>query len=295
MTKLITRVRTKAIIKMSRIGILLLANLLISTNAIADEQTSVSVGVFSKSLTNELRLTIAEENNTAAIIDQHIGKATGKTRTEIINSKAKSIKLSKNSSKSMTKDNLLAQSRNYSNYADFAIYGATTLLQDDYDSDGFYQTFSVSFDADIVSYTQSQLGEVYALFYISNNGGPWTHYYTTDNFIIEGETDLDEYEVITTFLSGYSTDHYDILIDLYQVGYSDIAASYSSDNSNALFALSLESADYDEPYEAPYIEVVEISHGGSFSMSLLLLFLLIYIFRTSSIESIKHSLLDNFR
>jgi hypothetical protein len=289
MTKLITRVRTKAIIKMSGVGILLLANLLISTNAIADEQTSVSVGVFSKSLTNELRLTIAEENNTAAIIDQHIGKATGKTRTEIINSKAKSIKLSKNSSKSMTKDNLLAQSRNYSNYADFAIYGATTLLQDDYDSDGFYQTFSVSFDADIVSYTQSQLGEVYALFYISNNGGPWIHYYTTDNFIIEGETDLDEYEVITTFLSGYSSDHYDILIDLYQVGYSDIAASYSSDNSNALFALSLESADYDEPYEAPYIEVVEISHGGSFSMSLLLLlFLLIYILRTISIAVIPH-------
>ena len=290
MTKLLTKVRTKTIIKMSRVGIFLLANLLNSTNAVADQQKSISVGVLSKNLTTELRLNIAEENNTAAIVDQQIGKATGKTRTEIINSKEKSIKLSKNSSKSMTKDNVLAQSRNYinySNYADFAIYGATTLLQDDYDSDGFYQTFSISFDADIVSYTQSQLGEVYALFYISNNGGPWTHYYTTDNFIIEGETDLDEYEVITTFLSGYSTNHYDILIDLYQVGYSDIAASYSSDDSNALFALSLESADYDEPYEAPYIEVVEISHGGSFSMSLLLLFLLIYFLRTSTRKSSK--------
>jgi hypothetical protein len=57
-------------------------------------------------------------------------------------------------------------------------------------------------------------------------------------------------------------------------------ASYSSDDSNALYALSLESADYDEPYEAPYIEVVEISHGGSFSIVILLLFLLIYFFRT---------------
>jgi len=276
MTKLITRVKTKEFFNMSIVGILLLANLLISTNTIAQEQTSVSFGVLSKNLTTDLRLTIAEENNTTSIVDQNIGKATGKTRTEIINSKVNAIKLSKN----LPKGKVLARSRSYSNYPDFAIYGATTLLQDDYDSDGFYQTFSVSFDADIVSYTQSQLGEVYALLYISNNGGPWTHYYTTDDFIIEGETDLDEYEVITTFLSGYSTDHYDILIDLYQVGYSDIVASYSSDDSNALYALSLESADYDEPYEAPYIEVVEISHGGSFSIVIVLLLLLMYLLRT---------------
>jgi hypothetical protein len=276
MTKLITRLRTKEFINMSIVAILLLANLLNSTNAIADEKTSISVGVLSKNLTTDLRLTIAEENNTASIVDQHLGKATGKTRAEIINSKVNSIKLSKN----LSKGKVLAQSRSHNNYTDFAIYGATTLLQDDYDSDGFYQTFSVSFDADIVSYTQSELGEVYALLYISNNGGPWTHYYTTDDFIIEGETDLDEYEVITTFLSGYSTDHYDILIDLYQVGYSDIVASYSSDDSNALYALSLESADYDEPYEAPYIEVVEISHGGSFSIVIVLLLLLMYLLRT---------------
>jgi hypothetical protein len=288
MTKLITKLRTKEFINMSIAAMLLLANLLNSTNAIADEKTSISVGVLSKNLTTDLRLTIAKENTTASIVDQNIGKATGKTRADIINSNVNSNKLSIPPSKSLSKGKVLAQSRSHNNYPDFAIYGATTLLQDDYDSDGFYQTFSVSFDADIVSYTHNQLGEVYALLYISNNGGPWTHYYTTDDFIIEGETDLDEYEVITTFLSGYSTDHYDILIDLYQVGYSDIVASYSSDDSNALYALSLESADYDEPYEAPYIEVVEISHGGSFSMSLLLLFLLIYILRTISIESIKH-------
>jgi hypothetical protein len=280
MTKLITKLRTKEFINMSIVAILLLANLLNSTNAIADEKTSISVGVLSKNLTTDLRLTIAKENTTASIVDQNIGKATGKTRADIINSNVNSNKLSIPPSKSLSKGKVLAQSRSHNNYPDFAIYGATTLLQDDYDSDGFYQTFSVSFDADIVSYTHNQLGEVYALLYISNNGGPWTHYYTTDDFIIEGETDLDEYEVITTFLSGYSTDHYDILIDLYQVGYSDIVASYSSDDSNALYALSLESADYDEPYEAPYIEVVEISHGGSFSIVILLLFLLIYFFRT---------------
>ncbi|MDX2368798.1 MAG: choice-of-anchor H family protein [Colwellia sp.] len=270
MIKVMSKVMTKNFINKSVVGILLLANLIISSFAVAEERTSISFGELSKNLTTDLRHTIATENKAASIVDQQIGKATGKTRTEMLQTTIKPSKVSKTLS--------LARSNNYSNNADlaeFSIYGATTLLQDDYDSDGFYQTFSVIFDADIYSYTESQWGEVYALLYISKNGGPWKHYYTTDDFIIEGESDLDEYEVMTTFLSGYSTDHYDILIDLYQVGYSDIVASYSSDDSNALYALSLESADYDEPY----IEVIEISHGGSFSIVIILLFLLTYSVR----------------
>ncbi|MCI2285180.1 choice-of-anchor H family protein [Colwellia sp. MSW7] len=144
-------------------------------------------------------------------------------------------------------------------------------LADDLDGDGFYQTFSVIFDADIYSYTASPWGEVYALLYLSKNGGPWVHYFTTDYFIIEGESDTDEYEVMTTFLSGYNADYYDVLIDLYQVGYNDIVASYSSDDDNALYALSLESADHDEPY----IEVVQVHGGGSFSIMSLLIVLII--------------------
>jgi hypothetical protein len=249
-------------------GILLLVSTLVSNFAIADERTSISYGELSKNLTSNHRLAIAKENQVALIVDQHIGKASGKTRTEIHNKKK-------------NKPATLARNNRYSNFADFAIYGATSYLQDDYDGDGFYQTFSVSFDADIYSYTPNQLGEVYALLYISKNGGPWTHYYTTDNFLIEGETDLDEYEVITTFLSGYSADHYDILIDLYQEGYSDIVASYSSDDSNALYALSLESADYDEPY-IEVVEVIEVSHGGSVSIITLLCFIFLYSIRTAN-------------
>ena len=271
MIKIITKVMTKNFINNNVVCILLLANLFVSSHTIAEEQTSVSYGVLSKNLTTNIRKNIIKENNATSIVDQHIGKATGKTRTEILKSKVKPIMMSKTSS--------LERNKSYNSYADFAIYGASTLLQDDYDSDGFYQTFSVNFDADIYSYTQTQWGEIYALLYISKDGGPWTHYYTTDSFIIEGESDLDEYEVITTFLSGYSTAHYDILIDLYQIGYSDIVASYSSDDSNALYALPLESADYDEPYIEPYVEVVEISHGGSFSIAMLLLFLFIYSVR----------------
>lgn len=267
MIKVITNMTTKNFINKSVVGILLLVNIIVSSHAIAQEQTSISFGDLSKNLTTDNRLAIAKENRASSIVDQHIGKATGKKRTEILSNKK-------------NKKSTSARKMSHGNYADFGIYSATTYLQDDYDSDGFYQTFSVIFDADIYSYTPSQLGEVYALLYISKNGGPWTHYYTTDNFLIEGETDVDEYEVVTTFLSGYSADHYDILIDLYQVGYSDIVTSYSSNDSNALYALSLESADYDEPYVEPYIEVIEVSHGGSLSILIILLFLITYFLRT---------------
>ena len=253
----------------SIISILLLINLLVSNFATADEPTSISFGELAKNLTTGSKLEILTENKTTLIVDQHTGKATGKTRDEILKSNITTVKSQIAS----------ARHNSYNNYADFTIYGATSILEKDYDSDGFYQTFSVIFDADIYSYTPSQLGEVYALLYISKNGGPWTHYYTTDSFLIEGDTDLDEYEVMTTFISGYATDHYDILIDLYQVGYQGIVASYSADDSNALYALSLESADYDEPY-VEFIEVIEISHGGSVSFLIIILLLSVYTIRT---------------
>ena len=115
------------------------------------------------------------------------------------------------------------------------------------------------------------MGEVYALLYLSKNGGPWTHYFTTDTFIIEGESDLDEYEVISTFMSGYATDHYDVLIDLYQVGYTDVVASLSSNDTDALYALPIESAEYDKHY----VEEVEINGGSMFGLILPLLIVLL--------------------
>jgi hypothetical protein len=277
MTKLITQTVIKNFIHKSIVATLLLVSTLANSNTISQERTSISYGDSSKNLTPASRITLAKEikNNIMInqVIDQNIGKATGKTRTEILKDKSNTKLTTKRlltptpSARINTINNTYNNS--YNSYADFSIYGATTLLQEDYDNDGFYQTFSVIFDADIVSYTANQLGEVYAFMYISKNGGPWTHYYTTDNFLIDGDTDLDEYEVMTTFLSGYSTGYYDILIDLYQEGYNEVVATYSSDDSNALYALPLESADYDEPY-------IEVKNGGSFSISIILFFLVVY-------------------
>jgi len=235
----------------------------VNASELSVDQYTVSQGAYKKDINEHQRKTIIKTNKLKELSDQLSGKASAKTRGAILN----------NQKQSFTKAQSNGSSENKSSgyYADFSIYGASSYLQDDYDRDGFYQTFSVTFDADVYSYTDNQFGEVYALLYLSKNDGPWRHYFTTDNFIIEGDSDLDEYEVISTFVSGYSTDHYDVLIDLYEVGYSDIVTSISSNDSDALYALPIESAEYDEPY----VEVVEVHGGSLYWLTLLLLSVLL--------------------
>ena len=233
----------------------------VNASELETTHSSISYGVLSQAINDDMRLNITKKSDAFLVSDQTTGKATGKTRDEI-----QKIK------QTMAKTSPLVQPMSRSYAPEFTIYNAFTTLQDDFDRDGYYQTFSVVFDADIHSYDSNDISEVYALLYLSENGGPWFHYYTTDDFIIHSNSDLDEYEVITTFMEGYHPGYYDVLIDLYQVGNTNIVASYSSDDSQALYGLPLESADYDRVY----VESVYIHHGGSLStLSLIMLFLLL--------------------
>lgn len=153
----------------------------------------------------------------------------------------------------------------------FSIYTGYSQLITDIDEDGYYQTFSVSFDADILSPIRNEQALVYADLYLSQNGGPWVLYFSTDDFVITGESTDDEFEVVTQLDSGYVPDNYDVLIDLFEVGYTDVVATYSSDDTNTLHALPLESSDYDPEY----IEVEYDDHGGGFDWSTLSLLLIL--------------------
>ncbi|GAA0789579.1 MULTISPECIES: choice-of-anchor H family protein [Pseudomonadati] len=156
-------------------------------------------------------------------------------------------------------------------YRDFAIFEAYSRLFDDLDQDGFYQTFSVTFDADVYGYTLNEPANVYAEMYLSRNGGPWEHYYTTDVFTIYGQSEDDDFEVLTTLSQGYQTDFYDVLIDLYEYGYPEVVATLSADESDGLYALALESHDRDVVYEQEIVEEVVIVGGGSLSWGALFL------------------------
>lgn len=162
-------------------------------------------------------------------------------------------------------------------YHQFEIYEAYSRLFKDDDYDGFHQTFSVTFDADVFGAEINPYAAVYAELYLSRDGGPWEHYATTDVFGISGDSTQDDYEMLTTLQSGYPTDYYDVLIDLYEVGYSDIVATISADDVDGLYGLPLESRDRDPQY-VEVVEVVEV-HGGSMGLLCLGLLMMFWMSR----------------
>ncbi|MCH1918573.1 choice-of-anchor H family protein [Shewanella sp. A3A] len=149
----------------------------------------------------------------------------------------------------------------HSYYHEFRFYDVQTYLLDDFNYDGFYHTFSLNIDADVYGAAAGEQVPVYAVIYTSRNGGEWRHLHTTDVFYLQGESAYDSYEVVTSLDSGFPTDYYDVLIDLYEYGYDDVVATISSDNSNSLYALPLQSFDRDND---SYGEEVVV-HGGSLS------------------------------
>lgn len=219
---------------------------------------SFSSGGSKSSITSDELANIVKNNKALKLSDQALGKSKSLTRKDL-----QSIK--KKTSANLLKLRAPNKKESKSIYRDFVIYDGYSQLIEDIDNDGFYRTFSITFDADVLTNTHDDHAYVYAELYISKNGGDWIHYYTTDNFSIFGESTSDDYEVYSTLEAGFSSNSYDILIDLYEVGYSDIVATFSSEDSNALYALPLESVDYD--YEQIDVVVVDShSHGGSSSL-----------------------------
>ena len=245
-----------------------------------------SANVTNKSSTEQMMQAI-KQRILLSDSDQAQNKALSSTRNEVINQKHQQAR--KKSSARLFKamaeiKNVNTTSRSFTN-GNFVIYEGYSQLIEDYDSDGYYQTFSVTFDADLITYNPHDEAVVYAELYLSENGGPWQHYYTTDSFIIHGESADDAFEVYSTLAQGFNPNHYDVLIDLYEVGYPNIVASYSSDDSNSLYALPLESSDYDveyiEYYEETYI------YGGSYSLAALFIMILTLLLRKIKFASRK--------
>jgi hypothetical protein len=237
---------------------------LISHSALANEAVAnievSSVGAIKQQWQQEQAI-----KKLKAVDNESINLLQGKTRQQILT--LKDHRVIKHTMPARLNDNNSSATHQAINnspanlYRSFYIYNGFSQLIDDYDEDGFFQTFSVTFDADVIDTYNIDHANVYAELYLSKNGGDWVHYFTTDNFSIYGDSDNDEYEVYTTLNQGYISDNYDVLIDLYEVGYSDIVATYSSDNTNELYALPLESSDYDPDYVEYHSD--SHAHGGT--------------------------------
>lgn len=128
--------------------------------------------------------------------------------------------------------------------SDFSISEATSTLRSDRDGDSYHSEFRIRFDADVIFGDAN----VYAKLYLRRAGeSEWYLYHETGDFYISGESSNDEYYVITTLDGGYPTGEYDVLIDLYESGYSGIVATMGPLNSPALSYLPLEEIELDVP------------------------------------------------
>ncbi len=138
---------------------------------------------------------------------------------------------------------------------DFWFYTADIELFADEDRDGYYHGIDLLFDADTI-YTRA---EVFAVIYLSLDGGPWIEYAETETFTIWGAGSSDEYVVVTELLDGFPTGSYDVLIELFDTWDGRFVADFGPASTPELSYLPLEDAVLDTP---PTRSQVVVNRGG---------------------------------
>ena len=148
-----------------------------------------------------------------------------------------------------------AQQASRSANEDFWFYSADVVLFGDADFDGYFSGIDLLFDADTI-YSEA---DVYAVLYLSFEGGDWEEYAVTETFTIFGATAGDDYSVVTDLVSGYPTGSYDLLIELFDAFNDDFLAYIGPDDTSELGFLPLEDIGRDTP---PATTVVITEEGG---------------------------------
>lgn len=135
---------------------------------------------------------------------------------------------------------------------DFWIFFTDVILFGDDDRDGFHYGIDLLFDADTIY----EAADVYAVLYLSLEGGPWNEYAVTDDFTIFGATSEDEFVVVTELDSGFPRGSYDILIELYDAFDGTFLTSLGPADTSELALLPLEDFQRDDPRDHHH------HHGG---------------------------------
>ncbi len=142
----------------------------------------------------------------------------------------------------------------------FEFYSASSYLNFDLDSDGYYSDFTLAFDADF----DNGYADVYAVVYYSQDGGPWTEFYETEVFTIFSDDASDEFSVDSVLNFGFPTSEYDFLIDLYEDGITGVVATVGPEEDIDLFALPLEDEEHELSSNLSQISFVASDLFGDF-------------------------------
>jgi len=162
---------------------------------------------------------------------------------------------------------------------DFWFYEADVILYNDDDNDGFYHGIDLLFDVD----TNFAAADIYAVLYLSYEGGPWNEYAVTEDYTIFGTSGSDEYVLETELMSGYLTGSYDLLIEVFDAFDSTFLTSFGPVDTSELAYLPLEDYNRDAPVE---VVVVHNHHGGGGSLDQWFLSALVLLLMISAVRKI---------
>ena len=228
--------------------VLLVAGLLMmSVSALAEEQSRLSVTTQSTRAERDSGMPGTTSEDEFAALKTQGDRVLGKSPMAMSKSEAQ-----------------VAQAAN----VDFWFYTADVVLFNDHDNDGYYHGIDLLFDAD----TWYAFADVYAVVYLSRDGGPWNEYAVTEDFTLFGASSEDEYVIVTELISGYPAGSYDILIELFDADTHDFLAWYGPEDTSELAFLPLEDAGRDAP-DVPEVIVVNNHHGGGAMGGLFILLL----------------------
>ena len=155
---------------------------------------------------------------------------------------------------------------------DFWFYSVDVILFGDDDNDGHFFGVDLLFDVD----TAWSAVDVYAVTYLSFEGGPWNEYGVTEDFTLFDTSADDEYNIVTELESGYLFGSYDLLVEIFDAQTGDFLVGMGPEDSSELGFLPLEDLGRDAP--------IVLDHhsgggggggGGSTSLWLLAVLLLI--------------------
>ena len=222
--------------------------LLISMNAFAEEQSRLSVTTQSTRAERDQGLPGKMTEDEFAALRTQGDRVIGKSPATMSKSEAQ-----------------VAQSVN----VDFWFYTADVVLFNDHDNDGYYHGIDLLFDAD----TWYAFADVYAVIYLSKEGGPWNEYAVTEDFTLLGASSSDEYVIVTELISGYPAASYDILIELFDADTHEFLAWYGPEDTSELAFLPLEDAGRDAP-DVPDVIVVNNHDSGGGSTGVLFILIL---------------------
>lgn len=161
---------------------------------------------------------------------------------------------------------------------DFWFYEADVILFSDDDNDGYFYGLDVLFDVDTI-YSSA---DVYAVLYLSYEGGSWNEYAVTEDFTIFGSSGNDEYVIVTELMTGYPTGNYDLLIELFDAYDGTYLASFGPADTSELSYLPLEDFNRDAPVQ----EVIVVSEGGGGAMDSWMLGTLLLLLIGSAVRKI---------